>query len=120
MTAKTVTKTRIDATSSWEPYPLPKETIKEGDPNGQVHWLRVSGAGEAPYYAGIWTCQPSVFDYRFELNESLHVLEGHVVVSQEGGPTIDMRPGDVVSFPKGAMTRWAVKAPFKKVFVDTP
>jgi uncharacterized protein len=115
---KTVTKTRIDATT-WEPYPLPKETIREGDPAGQVHWLRVSGAGEPPYYAGIWTAQPSVFDYAFEMNETLHVLDGHVVVAVEGGPTIDLRPGDVVSFPKGSKTRWHVKAPFKKVFVDS-
>ena len=118
MSANAVTKTRIDATS-WEPYALPKESIVEGDPKSQVHWLRVSGPGELPYFAGLWTAQPSVFDYRFELDETLHVLEGHVVVSVEGGPTIDMRPGDVVSFAKRAMTRWHVKAPFKKVFVDT-
>jgi uncharacterized cupin superfamily protein len=114
-----IAKTRIDATT-WEPYPMPRELFVEGDARAQVHWLRVSGPGEPPYYAGLWTAQPSVFNYTFELNETLHVLEGHVVVRQEGGPTLDLRAGDVATFPRGAVTRWEVREPFKKVFVDTP
>jgi uncharacterized cupin superfamily protein len=114
-----IAKTRIDATS-YEPYPMPEEILVEGDPAAQVHWARASGPGEPPYFAGLWTAQPSTFDYTFELNEFAHILEGHVVVSQEGGPTLDLRPGDIATFPKGARTRWHIRAPLKKAFVDTP
>jgi uncharacterized cupin superfamily protein len=113
-----IAKTRIDATT-WEPYPMPADIFVEGNASAEVHWLRMSAPGEPPYYAGLWTAQPSTFDYTFELNETLHVLEGHVVVTQKGGPTLDLRAGDVATFPRGAVTRWEVREPFKKVFVDS-
>jgi uncharacterized cupin superfamily protein len=112
-------KTRIDATT-WEPYPMPPGSIVSGDPAAAVHWIRVSGAGEPAYYAGLWTAEPSTFDWSFELDETAHILEGHVVVTQKGGPTLDLRAGDVVAFRKGAVTRWEVRQRLKKVFVDTP
>lgn len=118
-TSKHIAKTRVDA-ANWEPYPMPKEILVEGDPVAKVHWARVSAQGEPGYYAGIWTAQPSVFDYTFEMNETAHILEGHVVVTQKDGPTLELRPGDVATFPKGAVTRWTVRAALKKVFVDTP
>jgi len=118
-TNKPIQKTRIDATT-WEPYPMPKEILVEGDPAAQVHWLKVSAEGEPAYYAGLWTAQPSTFDYTFPMNETAHVLEGHVVVTRKDGPDVDLRPGDLVSFPAGAVTRWHVRAPFKKFFIDTP
>jgi uncharacterized cupin superfamily protein len=116
---KHIAKTRIDATS-YEPYPIPKEIIVEGDPAAKVHWLRVSAAGEPAYYTGLWTAQPSTFDYTFEMDETAHILEGKVFVSQVDGPKLELGPGDVATFPKGAKTRWRIVEPLKKMFVDTP
>jgi uncharacterized cupin superfamily protein len=117
--APAIRKTNVDATS-WDPYPLPRETLVEGDPAALVHWLHASGEGEPGYYAGLWTAEVSTFDYTFPMNESAHILEGHVIVSQEGGPTVDLRAGDLAYFPRGAVTRWQVKLRLKKFFVDTP
>lgn len=117
--SKHIAKTRIDATA-WEPSPLPPETIIAGDPAPEVHWLRESRDPDAPYLAGLWRAQPSTFDYFFTMNETAHILEGNVVVTQKEGPTLDLWPGDVVTFPRGAMTRWEVRGPLKKVFVNTP
>lgn len=114
-----ITKTRIDA-PDWDPYPLPADTIVEGDPAARVHWARASGPGEPVYYAGIWTAEPSVFDYTFELNETAHIVAGRVIVAQQDGPTLDLRAGDVAVFPRGARTRWTVVESLKKVFIDTP
>jgi uncharacterized cupin superfamily protein len=118
-TSKHIAKTRIDATT-WEPYPLPPEIIVDGVPDAKVHWLRASGAGEPAYYAGVWTVEPCTFDYTFEMNETAHIVEGNVVVTQTDGPKLELGPGDVATFPKGARTRWHVRARLKKVFVDTP
>jgi uncharacterized cupin superfamily protein len=118
--AKHIAKTRVDSATSWDDYPLPAETIVEGVPAAKVHWLRVSGAGEPAYYAGVWTVEPCTFDYVFEMNETAHIVEGKVVVVQHDGPTLELGPGDVATFPKGARTRWQVRAHLKKVFVDTP
>ena len=117
-TSRHIAKTRTDSQSGWEAYPLPKDTIVKGEPGAMVHWARVQA--DPPYYAGVWTVQPCTFDFAFEMNETAHVLEGHVVVTQQDGPTLELRAGDVATFPKGAKTRWEVRAPFKKIFVDTP
>jgi uncharacterized cupin superfamily protein len=114
-----IASTRVDA-ERWEPYPLPAATIVAGDPAARVHWARVSGPGEPPYYAGVWTAEPSTFDFVFELNETAVILEGDLVVTQQGGPTLHLRPGDVATFPRGARTRWEIRSRLKKVFVDTP
>lgn len=117
--ARYLTQTNVAATE-WDPYPLPAESIRAGDPAARVHWCRVSGPGEPAYYAGLWTAQPSTFDYTFELNEALVVLEGHFIVTVEGHAPVHFRAGDVATFRRGARTRWEVVAPMKKFFVDTP
>ncbi len=114
-----IAKTRTDS-DAWDPYPLPAETIVSGDPAAKVHWARVSAPGEPAYYAGVWTAEPSTFNFAFELNETAVILEGEIVVTQEGGPTLHLRAGDVATFPKGARTRWEIRSRLKKVFVDTP
>ncbi len=114
----TACKIRIDE-GPWEAYPMPAGTVRSGDPGAKVRWLRVSGEGEPPYYAGIWSAEPSIFEWRFDMDETLHVLAGRVVVSVQGGDVLDLRPGDVASFPRGTVTQWDVREPFRKVFVDS-
>jgi uncharacterized cupin superfamily protein len=111
-----ITKISIDTHEGWEPYPLPAETIREGDPAARVKWLRA----EPTYYAGLWTAERSVFDYTFGMNETAHILSGHVTVAQDGGPKLELRAGDFATFPKGAVTRWTIHQSLKKAFVDTP
>lgn len=117
-TTFTVRKIRIGE-GGWEPYPMPPGCVRSGDPEARVRWLRVSGPGEPAYYAGLWSARPSIFEWRFDLDETLHVLEGRVVVTLEGGDVLDLGPGDVASFPRGAVTTWDIREPFRKVFVDS-
>jgi hypothetical protein len=49
--------------------------------------------------------------------EVLLVLEGKVQIEIEGGPTLDLNPGDMASLPKGAVTRWHLTLPFKEMWV---
>lgn len=100
--------------SNYEPFPL--EAI-DGNPNGKVHWLKASADGEPMLYAGLFTGEPSIFTYTFGGNETFNVLEGEVSVELDSGERVDLVPGDLVTFPKGASSTWTVKAPFKKFFV---
>jgi hypothetical protein len=102
-------RTRVDAADSWEPNEL----------GGEVHWLR-NDEGERPYYAGLWRVTGPLerFPYEFELNETIHVLEGRVEIAVEEGPTLDLGAGDVASFPAGARAVWRVyETPFRELFV---
>lgn len=81
-------KTNVEA-DEWEPMEL------EGAIVGEVHSLR-SEEGDAPYEAGLWRVLgglPAPFHYDFELDETIHVLEGEVVISVDGRPDARARPG---------------------------
>jgi uncharacterized cupin superfamily protein len=46
-------------------------------------------------------------DWVLPQTEVLLVLEGEVRIEVEGGPALELKPGDMASLPKGAVTRWA-------------
>ena len=47
----------------------------------------------------------------------LLVLEGRAHIEIEGGPTLDLAPGDMATLPKGAVTHWHLTLPFKELWV---
>lgn len=49
--------------------------------------------------------------------EVLMVLEGQARIEIEGGPTLELKPGDMAALPKGAVTRWQVTPPFREMWV---
>ncbi len=49
--------------------------------------------------------------------EVILVLEGAARIEIEGGPTLELKPGDMASLPKGAVTRWHLALPFKEMWV---
>jgi uncharacterized cupin superfamily protein len=104
-----------DDPTQYEDFPLPD--VLEGTPNGKVHWLRTSTGGDGQLLTGMFTAEPSKVNYEFIGDESLHHMQGRVTVEMDSGDTIDLRPGDVASFPKGAKSVWTIHEPMKKFFV---
>lgn len=106
-------RTNVDA-EEWEPMELGAAIV------GEVHSLR-SDKGEATYEAGLWRVLgelPEPFNYDFECNETIYVLEGEVVIVVEDGPTFELGPGDVASFASGSRAAWRIaRTPFKELFV---
>lgn len=49
--------------------------------------------------------------------EVLLVLEGEARVEIAKGPTLELKPGDMASLPKGAETKWHITTPFKEMWV---
>jgi uncharacterized cupin superfamily protein len=45
------------------------------------------------------------------------VLEGEATMEIDDGPTIDVKPGSMVSFPAGIETTWHVTTPYKDLYV---
>jgi uncharacterized cupin superfamily protein len=107
--------TSSSATERWEPFEL-----ADGRVVGEAHLMRADEDGG--YYAGFWRVPagdlPAPFDYAMELNETIHVVEGALTIEVEGGPSLDLGPGDIASFEKGTKTRWTLReVPFREVFV---
>lgn len=106
-------QTRVDA-EAWEPMEL------GGDVVGEVHALR-SDEGGGTYEAGLWRVLgelPAPFHYDFACDETIHVLEGEVVIAVDDGPTLALGPGDIASFAAGSAATWRIaRTPFKELFV---
>jgi ethanolamine utilization protein EutQ (cupin superfamily) len=48
--------------------------------------------------------------------ETVHVLEGSVRIEFDDRPPLELRPGDVASFPSGVAMTWHVTTPFKELW----
>ena len=63
-----------------------------------------------------WECDPSVFDWQYESNESAYILEGKVKVTTADGEEVEITKGDLVYFPKGLKCKWNVLEKIRKVY----
>jgi hypothetical protein len=112
MTTKTAEYARSTAgAQEWEPF------VVGGVALGEVHWVRTEGAEGATLYVGLWRSEPQSFPYPFNADETIHALEGELVIDLENGEQVTLRAGDIASFTKGTKSTWTVTEPFKKLFV---
>ncbi len=99
-------------TADLDPDPLDPAQVVFGDP--QVRSLSlVDGPGLA---IGLWEHTPGV-STDVEADEVFVVLAGRATIAVEGGPTLEVGPGDVGQLPAGARTRWTVHEALRKVYV---
>jgi len=63
-----------------------------------------------------WSCDVSEFDWEYEEDETCYILEGRVIVTTEDGKSVEIKKGDLVTFPKGLKCRWKVIEPIRKVY----
>ena len=61
----------------------------------------------------IWTKEPSTFDWEYDEPETCYFLEGEVTVKTDRG-SVSIKPGDLVTFPKGLACTWHVAAAVRK------
>ena len=101
--------------ADFESFAHPEDDVLAGQPNPRVHWLRPEGHGSQA--AGVFRCDPAVFRYAWEGDETIHVLEGSVRIEVEGGEALDLGVGDLASFNAGDRGVWRVLEPFCEFFV---
>jgi uncharacterized cupin superfamily protein len=83
---------------------------------GLVHLLRADEAVQA----GLWkpgAVAGKVIEVKLAADETLLVLDGSGRLQVDGGPTLELRAGDMVSLQKGARTKWVVDAAFREFWV---
>jgi len=64
-----------------------------------------------------WSCDPSEFDWQYPFTETAYVKKGRVIVTEEGGVQVEIKAGDLVTFPKGMKCRWKVIERIEKVYI---
>ena len=95
--------------------PLEAEQIKEGNPVSRG--MIAMQSEDKKMSTGFWECSKGTFEWIYTWDESVYILEGEVEVSEEGGKSYSLKPGDITHFPKGIKTLWCVIQPVKKMFV---
>ncbi len=66
-----------------------------------------------------WDCDPSEFDWQYPSTEIAYIQKGRVVVTEDGGDEVEIKAGDLVTFPKGLKCRWKVIERIEKVYTFT-
>ncbi|MGY8662877.1 cupin domain-containing protein [Bradyrhizobium sp. UFLA05-109] len=93
--------------------PIEPSWIIESNPEARSTVLSTSACGTAKTM--IWSCTEGKFDWYYDLDETIMILEGSVVLETEGMPPKRYGVGDVIFFRKGAHAKWHVEGYVKKI-----
>ncbi|MFB7631536.1 cupin domain-containing protein [Streptomyces sp. NPDC056149] len=101
------------ADAELEPEPLDPEQVVSGDPvvTGKVLWESPDGC----QIRGIWQITPGVVTDT-EANELFVVVSGRATIEVEGGPVLEVGPGDACVLREGDRTRWTVHETLRKAY----
>ena len=95
------------------PAPINKDWIVEGEPVARNAIL--SRSADTTACTIMWDCTAGKFNWRYDFDETVHIIEGSVVVSSENTPPKRLQAGDVAFFPVGTVAHWHVETYVRKV-----
>jgi uncharacterized cupin superfamily protein len=93
--------------------PIRREWIIEGDPIARNKVLALSEDRMATTL--VWDCTAGRFKWIYDVDETIHVLEGNVHLTDVDGSTRHLKAGDVVFFPAGSSATWQVDRYVRKL-----
>jgi len=99
--------THVDEVEDWEP---------DEETGGLVHMVRTADSVEV----GLWKPDGVAgkrFEYELTAEETLVVLRGSGEVRVDEGEPIQLRPGVVVSLPRGCRLSWLVDDEFRELWI---
>ncbi|MFI8998300.1 cupin domain-containing protein [Streptomyces sp. NPDC053542] len=101
------------ADAELDPEALDPDQIISGDPvvTGKVLWESPDGK----QVRGVWQITPGVVT-DIEANELFVVVSGRATIEVEGGPVLEVGPGDACFLREGDRTRWTVHETLRKAY----
>ena len=97
------------------PNPINPAWIIEGNPQARAKRLAESADGTSSVMA--WSCTPGCFEWHYAVDETVHIISGEVLVTDENGKIHRLGPGDMAFFPAGSHSVWQVTQEVRKVAV---
>jgi uncharacterized cupin superfamily protein len=95
------------------PSPIYPNWVLEGNPVARNKVLSSSADGSASTI--IWDCTAGRFNWIYDVDETIYVIEGGVVVKDVAGATRRLNAGDTIFFPAGARAEWHVESYIRKI-----
>jgi uncharacterized cupin superfamily protein len=93
--------------------PIRANWIIEGTPQARSACLVRSA--DRTFSVVAWSCTAGRFNWHYAVDETLYIVSGEALVTDEKGETRRLRPGDVAYFPAGSRTAWHVPHEVRKV-----
>jgi uncharacterized cupin superfamily protein len=101
------------------PAPINPEWILEGNPVARNKFLSRSVDGNGSTY--IWDCTAGRFNWHYDIDETVCVLQGSVLVKDPNGGSRLLEAGDTAFFAAGSSAEWTVQTYIRKVaFLHRP
>jgi hypothetical protein len=104
-----IAKTTVDLT----PRPIEPSWIIEGRPDAT--WCVLSQSADGLASTMVWHCTAGKFNWYYDFDETVLILEGGIVLESDGMPPTRYGPGDVIFFKDGAHARWHIESHVKKL-----
>jgi len=98
---------------SLEPAPINAAWILEGNPVARNRTISTSKDGTS--VALFWECTAGKFNWFYDVDETVYILEGSVLLKDDNGAQKLVSAGDTVHFPVGAKVEWTIDKYIRKV-----
>ena len=95
------------------PSPIYPSWILEGSPVARNRLISTSADGTASTL--IWDCTAGRFNWFYDVDETIYVIKGGVVVKDVAGVSRRLSAGDTIFFPAGARAEWHVEDYIRKI-----
>jgi hypothetical protein len=95
--------------------PIPPDWVRSGTPEARSSQLARSSDRASSVMA--WSCTAGRFNWQYSVDETVHIIEGEVFVTDENGREHRLGPGDSAFFPAGSSSAWYVPVYVRKVAV---
>lgn len=96
-----------------EPAPIEPSWIIEGNPQACACPVATSPCRTTKTL--IWSCTAGKFNWYYDTDETILILEGSIVLESAGMPPRRYGVGDVIVFRQGAHAKWHVESYVKKI-----
>ncbi len=112
MSAKSVIKLGVEQVDL-NPSPIRPDWVLEGNPIARNRLISSSADGTASTV--IWDCTAGRFNWFYDIDETIYVIKGGVVVKDSAGIARRLSAGDTIFFPAGARAEWHVEDYIRKI-----
>jgi len=96
-----------------QPAPIPPDWVLEGAPKARNRFLFTTS--DRQLRTLVWDCTAGRFNWFYDEDETIYIMEGDVRIKRPGGQVVHMRPGDMVFFQQGSHAEWTVDRYVRKL-----
>jgi uncharacterized protein len=96
-----------------EPAPVEPSWVISGNP--QARMAEHSQSADDAGLTALWDCTAGAFRWHFRWDETVMIIEGSVVVTDEAGNVRTLKAGDVAYFAGGTWATWEIEHYVRKI-----